>query len=222
MPNVRGKCGVAPSAARLVYEFYKSDKLKQFEPMLVDVDRVDSANLTFEDVLNPTGWVLLSYTIDPRSSFPGFREYSLRLIYNIRHGMPIEEILQMEEVRSRVDRFLADEDTYKKALVECSHVEGKVIVTDFRNLDRVPAGNRFLPFPLFMRGNVQVRIFWNFNRDKVMVAVGKSIFNRTCEKHVGKLMAKHGGGGLAGAGTCPLDPLTADQSIRQIIDELNA
>lgn len=217
MPNVRGKCGVAPSAARLVYEFYNSPLLKPFETFLLDVDKVDSAHLDYEDVLHPKGWVLLSYTIDPRSSFAGFRDYALRLIVHIRRGMPVEEILELEEVKNRVDRFLADEEVYRKALSDNTVMDDNVIITDFRGLDRVPAGNRFLPFTLWTRGNVHVRIFWNYQRDKVMVAVGKSIFLRDSKVHVGKLMAQYGGGGQQGAGTCPLNPATADRQIQEIV-----
>ncbi len=220
MPAVRGKCGVAPSAARLVYEFYDSPKLKKYESMLVEVDKVDSANLDMEDVLDPKDWVLLSYTIDPRTAMGGFREYSLSLIQAIREGKSIEEILKLKSVEGRLERFLIDEDVFKKALVSNSKLDGNVIVTDFRGLDHIPSGNRFLPFPLFLKGNVQVRTHWKFTKDMVIVAVGKSIFNKTCDVHIGKLMSKYGGGGLEGAGSCPLTPDVADAKIAEIIQSL--
>ena len=220
MPDIRGKCGVAPSAARLVYEFYNSPKLLKYEPMLKEVDKVDSANLSMQDVLDPQGWVLLSYTIDPRTALGGFREYSLSIIDAIRSGMTIEEILKMPAVSGRVDRFFFDGELFKKATVNNSELDGNVIVTDFRNLDRIPTGNRFLVFPLYLKGNVQVRIFWNHTKDKIMLTVGKSIFNRTCEINIGRLMSEYDGGGLEGAGSCPLDPDLADKQIAEIIIKL--
>ena len=220
MPDVRGKCGVAPSAARLIYEYYNSGKLKKYDSMLIDVDKVDSAHLDIEDVLDPKGWVLLSYTIDPRTAMGGFREYSLSLIEYIREGKTIDEILSLPSVQGRLDRFDIEEAEYKEAILEHSKLDGNVIVTDFRSHDKIPTGNRFLPFPLFLKGNVQVRIHWKFTKDMVVVAVGKSIFNRTCEAHVGNLMSKYGGGGLAGAGSCALEVETADAQIAEIIADL--
>jgi len=220
MPNIRGKCGVAPSAARLIYDYYNSNKLKKYEEMLVDVDKVDSATLDIEDVLDPQGWVLLSYTIDPRTAMGGFREYSLFLIETIREGKTIEEILSLPSVQGRLERFVIDESAYKKALLDFSKLDDNVIVTDFRSLDKIPTGNRFLPFPLFLKGNVQVRIHWKYTKDKIIVAVGKSIFTRTCDTHVGNLMAKYDGGGLAGAGSCALDIENAEAQIAEIIEAL--
>ena len=52
-----GESRLAPSAARIIYEYYGGiTKLPHFEKMIIAVDKVDSGDLTKEDILNPTGW----------------------------------------------------------------------------------------------------------------------------------------------------------------------
>ena len=52
------------------------------------------------------------------------------------------------------------------------------------------------------------------------VQAGHSIFNRTCNTHVGELMAKHGGGGHKGAGTCQPTVDVAEAAISDILETL--
>ncbi len=65
----------APSTARVVYEYYRNPKLERFSDLLLETDRMDSANLTLNDVLDPKGYILLGYTIDPRTGLGSFKEY---------------------------------------------------------------------------------------------------------------------------------------------------
>ena len=55
-----------------------------------------------------------------------------------------------------------------------------------------------------------------------MVAVGKSIFNRTSRTHVGELMLAYEGGGHNNAGTCQLDHEIAAMQLREIIRRICA
>jgi len=54
-----------------------------------------------------------------------------------------------------------------------------------------------------------------------VVAVGKSILNRTNPVDVGRLMLKHGGGGHAAAGTCQIPSSEADALVPQIVEALD-
>ncbi|MDP8209103.1 MAG: hypothetical protein P9L92_20740 [Candidatus Electryonea clarkiae] len=221
MPEgVRGRVDVAKSAARLVYEYYAAQDLHKYEDMLEETDRLDSATLTMEDVLDPGGWILLGYTLDPRTGLGGFRDYSMEVIEAIKEGKTIDEILEMPSVQGRVNRYFADGEIFKKALMECTTEDGNVSITDFRPLDKTPTGNRFLVFALFPDSDVNVRIYRHRDASKIMVAAGKSIFIRTHPGHIGKLMADYEGGGLRGAGTCPVNASTAEQSIQEIVNKL--
>jgi hypothetical protein len=63
----RGRFEIAPSAARVVYNHYGAAALGRYDSLLESVDKSDAAQLLMEDVTNPSGWMLLSYVIDPRT-----------------------------------------------------------------------------------------------------------------------------------------------------------
>ena len=84
----------------------------------------------------------------------------------------------------------------------------------------MPSGKRFLIFTLFPLGNVQVRVFNGRAGEFVVTALGKSIFNRTCEIDLGALCGEFGGGGHSGAATCQLALDKAEDVIAQIIARL--
>jgi nanoRNase/pAp phosphatase (c-di-AMP/oligoRNAs hydrolase) len=54
-----------------------------------------------------------------------------------------------------------------------------------------------------------------------VLAVGKSILNRTNPVEVGQLMLKHGGGGHSAAGTCQIPSDDADALLPEIVEALN-
>jgi nanoRNase/pAp phosphatase (c-di-AMP/oligoRNAs hydrolase) len=50
-----------------------------------------------------------------------------------------------------------------------------------------------------------------------MLALGKSIFNRTNPTHIGDLMLQYGGGGHAAAGTCQVPAGKADEVLADLV-----
>ena len=216
----KGMFAVAPSCARVIYDFYQQpDELKGFNELLVETDRVDSANLNMDDVLNPKGWVLVSYTLDPRSGLDAFEDYFQRMIGWIQVHT-VEEILQIPDVKEKVDKYLSQQDDFKKALLEHSREDGNVVITDQRPVQKFPAGNRFLIYTLFPKVNVSVRLFKGRDAGITVCAVGHSIFNRTCKTNVGELMHEYGGGGHKGAGTCQFPDAEADAKVAEIIERM--
>ena len=69
----------ADSAARVVYEYFGGEE--RFPTinteMIAAVDKADSARFTIEEVLNPDGWVLLSFLMDARSGLGRFRNFRI-------------------------------------------------------------------------------------------------------------------------------------------------
>jgi hypothetical protein len=116
--SYRGRFEVAPSAARVVYRHYDSDKLKKYEKLLESVDKSDAAQLTVEDVTRPSGWMLLSYVMDPRTGLAyhhGYkisnRELMTKLIDLIaQHPDDPDQVLADPDVKERVDRYFAQEE----------------------------------------------------------------------------------------------------------------
>jgi hypothetical protein len=221
--GIKGKFGLAPSAARLIYEYYGGDeKLGRFKALVEATDRVDSAQLTMEDVTDPSDYVLLAYTIDPRSGLKDIelQMYFIMLIDWLKSRAP-GDILQIPEVKIMVDRLRADDEAFREALLKHSRLDGNVVITDFRGVT-VPAGNRFIVYTLFPQANVSARLFDGKDGTFSTISVGHSIFNRTCKTNVGKLLAEYGGGGHRGAGTAQFPKAEAEAKFQEIIARLKA
>lgn len=222
----KGRFAVAPSAARVVYDYYvlqgKGDKLAKYQDLLIQVDKSDSANLEPEDVTNPQGWILLSYLMDPRTGLGKQHDYQisnktlmLKLVDWIIEKTP-EEILNEPDIKERVDRYRAQEQAFKDALLKHSKQDANVVITDFRGIE-TPVGNRFLIYTLFPTANISVRIMDGKKGEFCSIAVGHSIFNRTSRTDIGALMAKYGGGGHRGAGTCQLPYDQVDAKVAEMV-----
>ena len=224
--NFKGRYRIAPSAARLVYEYYlekdpTDQALLRLARLVDETDRLDAAQLTPEDVEHPNDYLLLGYTIDGRTGLGSFDEYFKRLVEWLK-TMSIEEVLAQPEVRERIEKIRADQASFKHLLSRNSFQINNVVVTDLREIERLPAGNRFLVYTLFPDANVSLRVHWGPRHDTVVAAVGHSIFNRTCNTSVGDLMSRYGGGGHKGAGTCILPLDRAADAIDEILFELQA
>jgi len=218
----KGKFAVAPSAARVVAEYYHKPEFDRFQALLEATDRLDSAQLSLDDVVKPAGWLLLGLTLDPRSGLgPEFQKYFRWLVEYVKE-VPIEKILQHPEVKKRCDRVVNEQESFRKLLRKHSKLDGNIIITDFRGVDRatIPVGNRFLVFAEFPKGNVEARIFHGHDGKTVVVAAGHSIFNRTCKVNIGKLLAEYGGGGHNGAGTCQLAAEVAKEQLEELLSRL--
>jgi hypothetical protein len=213
-----GRYALAPSAARVVYDHYLPDHphLSRFEGLLADTDRFDSARLQLDDIVSPKGYILLAFTLDPRTGLGAFQEYFHQLLSAFRR-LSLEEVLALPEVQDRVTKMREQDRAFREATLAHSRMEGTVVVTDFRPLASIPVGNRFLVYTLFPQATLSMRIHWNPRREAVIVSVGRSILNRSSRTNVGVLLSLFGGGGHAGAGSCQLPPESADARIQEIL-----
>ncbi len=220
--DFKGAFGQAPSAARLVYEHYGGRaKMPEFEEQVRETDRLDSADLTLNDILNPEGFIKLGFTIDGRSGLGPFETYFMTLLHLLIKKIPLQQVLAHPQVESRYQRLEEEDIELRAALRGHSWVDENVVVTDLRGLERVPVGNRFLVFAVFQEINVAVRVQWGPRREYAMMTLGHNILNRTCRTNLGDLAARYGGGGHQGAASIKLteDP---DALIQMIVAELKA
>ncbi len=219
----KGKFAVAPSTARVIYDYYpeKREQFDRFQELLTATDKVDSGQLTQEEITIPKGWILLGLTLDPRTGLgPEFRKYFRWLVEYVKE-VSIEKILQHREVAKRCERVLAEQARFKQVLKSHARADGSVVISDLRGVKDLPVGNRFLVFTMFPECNVEMRIFQGLG-DTTVVAIGHSIFNRTCKVNAGDLAAQYGGGGHKGAATCQLGPDIAEKAIGDILSTLKA
>jgi nanoRNase/pAp phosphatase (c-di-AMP/oligoRNAs hydrolase) len=220
----------APSAARVIYKYYGGKERfgDFFDPMMEAVDKADSAQFTMDDVLNPKGWEFLSFLMDARTGLGRFREFRISN-YNLMMDliercktMSIEEIMELPDVKERVDLYLAHEALFKQQIKERATVHGNVVVLDIRNQDPIYAGNRFMIYALYPQCNVSIHVIDGFRKQNTALAIGKSIFDRSCKTNIGELALKYNGGGHLNAGTCQVDNEKADEITRELVAILNA
>jgi nanoRNase/pAp phosphatase (c-di-AMP/oligoRNAs hydrolase) len=220
----------APSAARVVYDHYGGpDRYPAISPELMRaVDQADSAQYSLEEVLHPTGWVLLNFLMDSRTGLGRFREFRIsnyqlmmQLIDACQHH-DIDEILQLPDVKERVDLYHHQAEAFIAQLRRCTVVRGAVAVIDLRAEQVIHAGNRFMVYALYPDCAVSAHVLWGKQRQNTVVAVGKSILNRVATVDIGALMLTYGGGGHANAGTCQVPHDDADRVVTEIVGHLNA
>jgi len=215
--SFEGDFRIAPSAAGIVFAYYREKLTKDFTALIEAADKIDSADLTEDEVLFPEGYpyVLLSMTIvsHNRNDEP----YWNRLV-DLFRSMDMEEIMKDEEVNERCRQVLKENQDLKKLLLEHTTQEKHVSVTDFRSFEKAPTGNRFLVYSLFPKAVVSMKIRMDEeNRQKVIVSLGHSIFNRNCNVNVGKLLSRFEGGGHKGAAACSFHVDKFDDYLPQIM-----
>ncbi len=222
--------GDAKSAARVVYDYYGGAKTftRVSEEIMTAVDKGDSADFTVDEILNPTGWVLLNYIMDARTGLGRFHDFRISnydlmmelIDYCLQHS--IEDILALPDVKERVDLYFEQQELFKKQLERVVTIHGKVAVIDLRNEETIYAGNRFMVYAMHPETELSVHVAWGFKKQNTAVMIGKSIVNRNSTFNIGELCLTYGGGGHANAGTCQLDNDIIDKELPIIIDKLNA
>lgn len=220
----------ADSAARVVFDHYggASRFPARFHDMMEAVDKGDSARFSHDEIMNPTGWVLLNYLMDSRTGLGRFREFRVSnyqlmmdlIQYCRNHG--INEILQLPDVVERVDLYFEHAEKAKEQLLRCSTVHGNLLVLDLRNEDIIYAVNRFMVYALFPQTNISIHVLWGLQKQNTVFATGKSITNRSSKTNIGELMLAYGGGGHANAGTCQVENERAGEVLQALIRQINA
>jgi nanoRNase/pAp phosphatase (c-di-AMP/oligoRNAs hydrolase) len=77
-------------------------------------------------------------------------------------------------------------------------------------------------YALFPQCLVSAHVLWGKQRQNTVIAVGKSILDRTSPADIGALMLTYGGGGHVNAGTCQVPHDDADRVVEELIGHLNA
>jgi len=218
----------APSTARVVYNYYGGkEKFPDIpEGMLEAVDKADAAQFTEEEIMHPKGWVFLHFLTDPRTGLGRFHDFRISN-YNLMMDLikhcekhTIDEILELPDVKERVDIYRVYEENFKEQIKQNSKVHNNMVVLDLREEKVIYPGNRFMVYALFPDCNISIHLMWGKQKQNVVFAVGKSIFNRTSKTNIGELMLKYGGGGHANAGTCQADSEKAHELLTELIEKI--
>jgi nanoRNase/pAp phosphatase (c-di-AMP/oligoRNAs hydrolase) len=221
----------AQSAARVVYDYFGG--AARFPGVSVEmmdaVDRADAAQLSREDILDPQGWILLSFLMDPRTGLGRFRDFRIsnyqlmmELIDSCLNHSSIDEILDSPDVAERVALYREHAEAAVEQIRRCSIVHDRVVVLDLRDEEVIHPTNRFMVYALHPQCTVSIHVLWGLKQQNTVFAVGRSILDRSSQVDIGALMLAHGGGGHEAAGTCQIDNERAeavlDELVQSIID----
>ena len=211
----------AKSAARVVYDYYGGkEALPRISDELMEaVDKGDSADFNEEEVLNPKGWVLMNFLMDARTGLGRFHNFRISNYDLIT--MSGDEILELPDVKERVDLYFEQQELFKQQVSRLAKVHGRVVVLDLRNEETIYAGNRFMVYALYPETQISIHVAWGFKKQNTAVMIGKSIINKGSNANIGELCLKYGGGGHKNAGTCQIDNDKVDEALPVIIEELN-
>jgi nanoRNase/pAp phosphatase (c-di-AMP/oligoRNAs hydrolase) len=215
----------AASAARVVYDHYGGRE--RFPTVSADlmaaVDQADSAAYGINDVLDPSGWALLNFLMDSRTGLGRFRDFRIsnyelmmQLIDACMEHQDVDEILALPDVAERVDVYRAQYPMFVEQLRRVSRQVEDVVIVDLRGEETIHAGNRFVVYALFGSARISVHVIWGKQKLNTVLAVGKSILDRTSPVDVGSVMLRYGGGGHLAAGTCQVPHDQAERVLGEV------
>jgi nanoRNase/pAp phosphatase (c-di-AMP/oligoRNAs hydrolase) len=219
----------AQSAARVVYDYYGgAEVFPGIEELMEAVDKGDAAQFSLEEILHPTGWVMLNFLMDPRTGLGRFREFEISnyqlmmQLIDICTAMSVEEIFENPHVRERVELYDAHAAAAEEQIRRCATVHGNLVVLDLRDEEVIHPTNRFMLYALFPQCNVSIHALWGLRKQNTVFATGKSIIDRGSKTDVGELMLRYGGGGHEAAGTCQVGNDEAERVLGELIGKINA
>jgi nanoRNase/pAp phosphatase (c-di-AMP/oligoRNAs hydrolase) len=214
----------APSCAHVIYDYYGGEeKFKKFAGMIKYTDKMDSADLTAEEIMHPSGWVLLGFIIDPRTGLGRIHNFTIsnfdlmKKLARSAFSKSIDEILASNDVKERVEVYFEQQSLFIDMIKKRAKTEGKAIYVDLRDVETIYAGNRFLLYTIFPGQNISVWVVDGKKKVSSVITVGYSIMNKTATVDVGSLMLKYGGGGHQTVGTCQVPYEDTDKVIGEII-----
>ncbi len=218
----------ANSAARVVYNYYNERGLVKHisEELVAAADKCDSADLDLNDILNPTGWVLLHYIMDARSGFGRFHEFQIsnyELMMKLMHFVidhSIDEVMELPDVKERVKMYFDHELLAEEQIRNVTKLVDNVAVIDLRNEDTIWTGNRFKVYAMYPSIKYSIHVAWGKQKQNTAIMIGKSIVNKSGTANVGEICLSYGGGGHAKAGTCQVDNRKANEVVDEIVSML--
>ena len=224
-----GESRLAPSCARVIYDYYGgAERFPHFAEMIEAVDRVDSANLTVEEIAHPEGWVLIGFIMDPRTGLGRWRNFTIsnyqlmeKLLYCCA-SMDAAEILALPDMRERIEVYEEQTEKFGEMVRAHTRTEGNVIITDLRGVDPIYTGNRFMIYSMYPEQNISAWVVSGKGGAGCSAAVGYSVVNRTSDVNVGSLMLKYRGGGHKAVGTCQFSDDDMADGLPAMLEELCA
>lgn len=220
----------ALSAARVVYEYFGgAERFTQVSESLMEaVDKADSALFSLDEIKQPTGWILLSFLMDPRTGLGRFHDFRISnydLVMQLIDAClesSVEEVLALPDVLERVALYREHAAAAQAQLLARSTVHENLVVLDLREDEMIHPTNRFMIYALHPQCNISIHVLWGLKQQNTVFATGKSIVDRSSKTDVGALMLSYGGGGHEAAGTCQVANSDAESVLAELIERITA
>src|SRR3712207_6433786 len=120
----------AASAARVVFDHFGGAQAfpRLGADLMEAVDKADTADFALEEILEPDGWILLSFLMDPRTGLGRFHEFRIsnyQLMMQLIDQcttMSVDEILATPDVAERVALYREHHDAAVEQIRRCATV----------------------------------------------------------------------------------------------------
>ncbi len=219
----------AKSTSRVIFDYLGGKaKLPDLqEDILIAAEKSISAEYNIDEILHRVDWNLLGFIMDHRTGLERFKNFNnstenlIRKLANSVLSLNIKEILQLPDLKERVDVYFEQEKMFDEQIKRCSSLHKKLLVVDVRGESTVYAGNRFRIYALYSDANISMQISRGNDTKTVGIAVGKSIFDRSSKVDVGSIMRQYGGGGHVSAGSFQIETNNYENIKSIIIESLS-
>lgn len=217
-----GAWAMKPSAARVIFDYYENPYLKKYEAALAEVDKIDSGQVAREQAESPTGWFLLSNTLETSAAKKEDDKYRRHVIELVQDEQDIEIVLKDDWVAERVANVRQELSVFKKMLLENTRMVGRVAFSDLRGAKEFPRGNNYLVYSLFPDAITSVRLMPVDEEDgTVKLSVGHNIYGKKSDFDVGAAMKRIGGGGHRPVGGATVEAGEAKAIADRLIAQIN-
>jgi len=215
------------STSRVIYNHFGAQRLRRIPGELLQVvDKVISAEVTLDDILYPSGWMLLAQLIDQRTGLDRYARFTMSNAGLIEALMEwcrdatVWELLSLPPVEERNACYFGCVEAYKAQLLRCASVHKNLVVVDLRREATIYPGNRFMLYALFPECNVSLQIMRHHAGAGTCFVAGKSFLDRSLDLDIGSIMKRHGGDGHRNAGACEVAREQADAVADSLIRSL--
>jgi oligoribonuclease NrnB/cAMP/cGMP phosphodiesterase (DHH superfamily) len=218
-----GAWAMAPSAARVAYDYFENPYLEKYLPAVLETDRIDSGKVRLDEVENPQGYFLLSNTLETSAEKSEDDDYRRYVISLIKKNPEISAILSDKKVAARAANVKKEFETFAQILRENTVMAGKVAFSDLRPCPNLPKGSNYVVYSLFPSAVTSVRIMpEKEDKEGVKISVGHNIFHEPKSQYdVGAALKRFGGGGHKSVGGASVKKEEAEAIAKKIIEEIN-
>lgn len=220
-PDKPGLFSFDPSASGLIYNYFNGQFSRDFSELVYQTDRIDSADLTKDEILFPENYPYLLISMSLQSTKGDDEDY-WNLLTNLLREKNIDQVFNNVVVKQRTDEFLKSNKNFKDILIKHTRIFKNIALTDFRNVPHVISSNRFLVYAVFPDIDISIKAL-KTKKDKstIHISVAYNIFRADKRINIGKFLKQYGGGGHPTAGGISVDVSSFQVFVQKIINQIS-